>query len=725
MDGSFPTISKVDEHTLNISFSRTVGVGLRGLDSLSILPRHRLQKAYQNGSFSSAWGPSALPEEIVGIGPFRLKEYQPGVRVVLERNPYYWKKDKTGRTLPYLDTITFLIIPDRGVEALKFKAGEIDVIGGALDPDNFAGLRRSQAQGNYRVQDLGPGLDLDFLWFNLNPGSNKAGRPYLDPEKRALFEKSQFRRAISHALDREAMARSLFLGLGTPHYGPVGPGNKTWNNPALPQTNFDPARARQMLLATGLKDSNNDGILELSQNRPLEILLLTSRGNTRRERMTQIIKDNLAKVGLRVTTQSLDTRDLILRIVSSFEYEAMLFGFTTTDVAPDIQADLWLSSGSNHFWYPNQPKPATAWEKEIDALTAELVRTQDNALRKNPLLPNPGNMEPGDAGGSHRITERPRRLEDEGRQPKTRNSAAALNLECRGVNDWRPLVADLPIVRILTFLARRTLQLVAVAFLAVSVTFLLASLIPGDFFTLLEADPAISRETIEGLRQEYRLGEPFHLQYFHWIQRSFHLDLGYSLFYGRPVAKVIGDALVRTLWLGTPALFFGLLAGVFVGTLHALHHERPLGYLLDVVSSILLSLPSLVLGLLAILLASHTQWFPVGGAGSVDHPNASMAGQFLDRHSPSGASGSVRRLAHLCLGGTRPVFGGAHVVGRPLPALRAFTWSGAIANLLPIPRPTFSESGSVQSRPIVCRNVEHQSRARTPFPLARVGQSDL
>jgi peptide/nickel transport system substrate-binding protein len=60
----------------------------------------------------------------------------------------------------------------------------------------------------------------------------------------------------------------------------------------------------------------------------------------------------------------------------------MLFGFTTTDVMPDIQADLWLSTGSNHFWYPNQPKPATAWERQIDSLTTELVRTQDTAVRQ-------------------------------------------------------------------------------------------------------------------------------------------------------------------------------------------------------------------------------------------------------------------------------------------------------------------------------------------------------
>jgi peptide/nickel transport system permease protein len=186
-------------------------------------------------------------------------------------------------------------------------------------------------------------------------------------------------------------------------------------------------------------------------------------------------------------------------------------------------------------------------------------------------------------------------------------------------------------VSIHALLFRRTLQLVAIVFLAVAVTFLLVSLIPGDIFTGDETNPTVNPDTIEELRRRWGLREPIYLQYFNWLQRFLRLDLGYSLWYGRPVAEVMGDALVTTLWLVTPALFFGLLAGVFVGTLHALHRDRLLGYSLDVLSTTLLSLPSLVLGLLAILLAAHMQWFPVGGVGSADLPQASMTGRFLDR----------------------------------------------------------------------------------------------
>ena len=60
--------------------------------------------------------------------------------------------------------------------------------------------------------------------------------------------------------------------------------------------------------------------------------------------------------------QLLLPNELIARILKSFDYEAILFGPTPTDIVPDLQADLWYSSGASHFWYPNQSKPGTAWE---------------------------------------------------------------------------------------------------------------------------------------------------------------------------------------------------------------------------------------------------------------------------------------------------------------------------------------------------------------------------
>ena len=382
VDGEFPVLTKLDDHTLRIVFKRPVGMGLRAFDSIPILPRKYLLKAFQEGSFSSAWGPTANPSEIVGLGPFRLKEYQRGVRIVLERNPYYWKRDKSGQALPYLDTITFLIIPDLNAGALRFQSGEIDVTY-QVNAENYASLRRAQKEGKYHLQDLGAGLAIDFLWFNLNPGKNSAGKHYVDPEKLAIFDRSEFRRAFSHAINRDGITKSIYLGLGTPQYGPISSGNKVWYNPGIPRTEYNPERAKELLTKAGLKDTNGDGILEFGANRrPLEITMLIARGNAARELMAQVIQQDLGKVGIRVSIQALLQNEVAARWLNSFEYEAVLFRIGVTDVVPDLQTDFWQSRGETHLWHPKQAKPQHAWESETDSLIARLVSDINPASRK-------------------------------------------------------------------------------------------------------------------------------------------------------------------------------------------------------------------------------------------------------------------------------------------------------------------------------------------------------
>ncbi len=382
VDEKFPSIAQVDPNTVRLTWPRPVGTGLRALDSIPMLPKNRLLKAYPDGAIASSWGPTTPPQDVVGLGPFRLKEYQRGVRIVLERNPYYWKKDKAGQTLPYLDTLTFLVIPDRNAEALRFQAGELDLLG-TMNPESYARLRRSDAQKDYAVQDLGPGLGMDFLWFNLNPGKSPSGTPFLDPEKRSVFEQAAFRQAVSLALDRKAIAQAVWGGLGTPQYGPISTGNKVWYNTSLQPQAFDPKRAQQLLAQINLKDTNGDGTLEFgARGRPLEIGLLTARGNPAREKTAEIVKQYLAQVGIRVNVQLLLPNELGPRFMGTFDYEAILFGNTPSDVVPDLQTTVWYSSGANHFWYPNQSKPGTRWEEQIDSLTTSLIQSLDDAVRK-------------------------------------------------------------------------------------------------------------------------------------------------------------------------------------------------------------------------------------------------------------------------------------------------------------------------------------------------------
>ena len=75
------------------------------------------------------WDIETDPAEIIGTGPFTIERYDPGERVVMRRNPNYWLKDAAGNSLPYLDSVTHVIVEDLDAELEKFLSGEADAHG--------------------------------------------------------------------------------------------------------------------------------------------------------------------------------------------------------------------------------------------------------------------------------------------------------------------------------------------------------------------------------------------------------------------------------------------------------------------------------------------------------------------------------------------------------------------------------------------------------------------
>lgn len=186
-------------------------------------------------------------------------------------------------------------------------------------------------------------------------------------------------------------------------------------------------------------------------------------------------------------------------------------------------------------------------------------------------------------------------------------------------------------MRIAIFLLKRAAQLAVISLLVAFATFLLSSLIPGDFFSTRILDSSVRTETVQQLRHAYGLDAPFYVQYMRWLRNLFRLDLGYSMFYQRPVIQVVADALSKTLWMGMPALVLGFGLGVVVGSAHGIFGQRLPGRVLDFLSSILLSMPSLLLGLIGLLCAANTQWLPLGGMNSPIIPDTGLWHWGIDR----------------------------------------------------------------------------------------------
>ena len=348
-------------------------VAERLFDGFAILPRHLLENAYRQGKLEEIWGLRTPPAEIAGLGPFRLKEYVPGQRLVLERNPYYWKVDKAGVRLPYLAELQFVFAGTEDMQTLRFQAGESDLIS-RVSARNYAVLQRDQQRRGYILQNLGPGLEYSFLFFNLNDLARK-GLPQI-AARQAFFRRLAFRQAVSLAIDRDAIVRLAYQGFAAPLAGPVPPGNKAWINSRLQVPVRSLGRARDILSGDGFKWARDGSLLDPGGQR-VEFSIVTSAGNPDRVQMATLIQDDLKQLGITAHVVPLEFRSLLERVQQTKDYEACLLSLASADADPNPDLPVWLSSGGLHLWNPEQKTPATPWETEIDGL----MRRQKEILR--------------------------------------------------------------------------------------------------------------------------------------------------------------------------------------------------------------------------------------------------------------------------------------------------------------------------------------------------------
>jgi peptide/nickel transport system substrate-binding protein len=371
-------VTKLDQFAVQVDVAEPYSSAERLFDSVAMLPRHLLAQAYKDGKIAEVWGLRTAPAAMAGLGPFRFAEHVPGERLVLERNPNYWKQDRAGTRLPYLDRVLFVFVPSEDAQVVRFQAGEADVAT-RLSAANFELLLKDQPRRNYELKDLGAGLTYEFLFFNQNDAA-----PALPPEaaaRRRWFRQLAFRQAVSAAIDRDAIVRLTYRGRATPLAGHVPPGNKVWINQSLPRPARSVDRARQLLRDGGFSWLP-DGTLVDDAKRPVEFTILTNSGNAERAQMATIIQDDLKQLGMRASVVTLDLRAMLDRVLTTHDYDACVLGLGGGDGDPNSEMNVWLSSGATHVWRPRQPAPATPWEKEIDTLMQEQIRTRDPGQRK-------------------------------------------------------------------------------------------------------------------------------------------------------------------------------------------------------------------------------------------------------------------------------------------------------------------------------------------------------
>ena len=364
-----------DESTVILNFAAPSGPGLRLMEMLPILPRHELEPALASGTLAQAWGTATPPAQIVGTGPFVLREYLPAQRLVFERNPRYWRKAPKGDALPYVDRLVLEIVPDQNAELIRLQSGATDLTHSELRSDDYIPVRRAEQEGKLSMIELGVGPDADAFWFCLKP-EKKARDPRF-----AFAGRREFRQAISHAVDRETFAQTVFLGEAVPVWGPITPGNRLWFSPNVPRYPYDVRRSRALLESIGLDDRNGNGIVEDSAGTEARFTVITQQGIGYYERGTTVLREAAAAVGIALDIVPLEFSAMVTRLLAC-DYDAIYMRPLVTDLDPAGNLDYWLSSGSAHLWNMQQKTPATDWEQRIDTLMHEQSTTLDLRRRQ-------------------------------------------------------------------------------------------------------------------------------------------------------------------------------------------------------------------------------------------------------------------------------------------------------------------------------------------------------
>ena len=369
IDGKLPTVEKIDDYTVKFVTPEPFAPFLRMLSS-PIAPKHIFQPAVSRGReyFDGFLSTNTNPKEFVTSGAFRLKEYVPAQRVVFERNPNYYEINKDGKKLPYLDKLVYLIVGDINNQVLKFEGGELDEI--SLQGANVARFKEMEKHSDFSVFNIGPDTGTMYLSMNMNNRKNEKGKYYVDQKKQVWFQDKNFRQAVDYALDRKNMVFNIANGLGYPLFTPETL-NSIFLNKKLKPYDKNIEKSKELLKKSGFTWDKAGHLIDRFGNH-VEFDLYTNAGNTEREAIGVMVKQDLEDLGMKVNFKPIEFNSLVNKLMASLDWDMVIMGFTGSPLEPNGGKNVWLSDGTLHIFNQRLERdansPRYAFEKRIDYL---------------------------------------------------------------------------------------------------------------------------------------------------------------------------------------------------------------------------------------------------------------------------------------------------------------------------------------------------------------------
>jgi peptide/nickel transport system substrate-binding protein len=351
-------IEKIDEKTFVLHYPRIVAMPELS-SNMDFGPRYIFQpvkKAKGTEGVLDLWAIDTDPRTIPSMGGYFIQSYAPGVQVAQAKNPAYWRKDSYGQSIPYLGRVENRIVPNKETEKLKFLAGELDSY--VMRPEDLDEMLNKTPR-DYTVYYSGPDIAAGFIAWNQNPKN-------LAPKYLKWFSNTAFRQAMSCFFNRDRVISEVYRGLAEPALSFFPKPNPFYDPSIKEQFTYDPARGKELLAgigitpnAKGLMQDRDGNLVAFDIEVPVERNLSID--------IASIYADELKKVGITLTVRPIQFQKIVESLMQTYSWQAVMIS-VGSNYFP-IQGDnVWLSSGNLHLWNPLQPKPATAWEAEIDSL---------------------------------------------------------------------------------------------------------------------------------------------------------------------------------------------------------------------------------------------------------------------------------------------------------------------------------------------------------------------
>lgn len=339
--GPVEKVEALDKYTLRVTYKEPYAPALESW-GMGIIPKHILEgKDITNEYYN---------RNPLGIGPYKLKEWVTGQKIVLEAFDDYFE----GK--PKVDKYIARVISDTATMFLELKFGGIDFMG--LTPPQFKLQAGSNFFNKYFQKFRYPAFGYTYLGYNL-----------LD----AKFSDKRIRQAITHSINKKDIIDGVLLGYGTPCTGPFPPESWAYNSD-VKDIEFNPEKARMLFAQAGWKMGEN-GLLE-KDGISFSFTVLVNQGNEARLKTAQIIKENLKRVGVDMNIKVLEWQAMLHEFIDKKRFEAVILGWALSR-DPDAY-DIWHSSKTkegefNFISYKND---------EVDRLLLEGRQTFDMEKRK-------------------------------------------------------------------------------------------------------------------------------------------------------------------------------------------------------------------------------------------------------------------------------------------------------------------------------------------------------